>query len=124
MPSVVAGCRAGVAPPRSYTALRRCSHVVTTHPGRIRSHNVSTRNSITAEKAVAPATPVAAASPPESTPSTTPRPPGFDREKYKARHMIECRIGLLKQARGVATNDKLAVRYEASVQLALIRQSL
>ncbi|WP_345591480.1 IS5 family transposase [Streptomyces marokkonensis] len=43
------------------------------------------------------------------------RPPGFDREKYKARHKVECRIGLLKQARGVATRyDKLAVRYEAT----------
>ncbi len=53
------------------------------------------------------------------------RPPGFDREKYKARHKVECRIGLLKQARGVATRyDKLAVRYEATVQLTLIRQSL
>ncbi|MGA5509044.1 IS5 family transposase [Streptomyces umbrinus] len=53
------------------------------------------------------------------------RPPGFDREKYKARHKVECRIGLLKQARGVATRyDKLAVRYEATIQLTLIRQSL
>lgn len=53
------------------------------------------------------------------------RPPGFDRELYKRRHKVECRIGLLKQARGVATRyDKLAVRYEATVQLALIRQSL
>lgn len=42
------------------------------------------------------------------------RPPGFNREMYKRRHKIECRIGLLKQARGVATRfDKLAVRYEA-----------
>ncbi|WP_432021406.1 transposase, partial [Streptomyces sp. 1222.5] len=31
------------------------------------------------------------------------RPPAFDREKYKARHKVENRIGLLKQARGVAT---------------------
>ncbi|WP_443055836.1 hypothetical protein [Streptomyces sp. NBC_00239] len=53
------------------------------------------------------------------------RPPGFDREKYKARHVVENRIGLLKQARGVATRyDKLAVRYEATIQLALIRQPL
>lgn len=53
------------------------------------------------------------------------RPPGFDREKYKARNRVECRIGLLKQARGVATRyDKLAVRYEATVQLTLIRQAL
>lgn len=53
------------------------------------------------------------------------RPPAFAREKYKARHKVECRIGLLKQARGVATRyDKLAVRYEATVQLTLIRQSV
>ncbi|WP_419248638.1 IS5 family transposase [Streptomyces melanogenes] len=53
------------------------------------------------------------------------RPPGFDREMYKRRNRIECRIGLLKQARGVATRfDKLAVRYEATIQLTLIRQTL
>jgi transposase len=53
------------------------------------------------------------------------RPPGFNREMYKRRHKIECRIGLLKQARGVATRfDELAVRYEAIVQLTLIRQAL
>jgi transposase len=53
------------------------------------------------------------------------RPPVFDREKYKARHKVENRVGLLKQARGVATRyDKLAVRYEATIALALIRQSL
>ncbi|MFB7897857.1 IS5 family transposase [Streptomyces xiamenensis] len=53
------------------------------------------------------------------------RPPGFDREMYKRRNRVECRIGLLKQARGVATRyDKLAVRYEATVQLTLIRQAL
>ncbi|WP_254648755.1 IS5 family transposase, partial [Streptomyces sp. GbtcB6] len=53
------------------------------------------------------------------------RPPGFDREVYKRRHKVENRIGLMKQARGVATRyDKLAVRYEATVQLTLIRQSL
>lgn len=46
--------------------------------------------------------------------STGGRPPGFDCERYKARHKVECRIGLLKQARGVATRyEKLAVRYEA-----------
>ncbi|GAA4887740.1 hypothetical protein GCM10023237_69360 [Streptomyces coeruleoprunus] len=53
------------------------------------------------------------------------RPPGFDSERYKARHKVECRIGLLKQARGVATRyEKLAVRYEATVQLTFIRQTL
>ncbi|MFI7240273.1 hypothetical protein [Streptomyces cyaneofuscatus] len=40
-------------------------------------------------------------------------------------HTVENRIALLKQARGVATRyDKLAVRYEATVQLALIQQAL
>ncbi|MFJ9753259.1 IS5 family transposase [Streptomyces chartreusis] len=53
------------------------------------------------------------------------RPPVFDREKYKLRHKVENRIGLLKQARGIATRyEKLAVRYEATVQLALRRQAL
>lgn len=53
------------------------------------------------------------------------RPPGFNREMYKRRHKIRCRIGLLKQARGVATRfGKLAVSYEATVRLILIRQAL
>lgn len=53
------------------------------------------------------------------------RPPSFDAERYKARHKVECRIGLLKQARGVATRcDKLACRYEATIQVTLIRQYL
>ncbi|GAA2782721.1 hypothetical protein GCM10010521_71700 [Streptomyces rameus] len=44
---------------------------------------------------------------------------------YKRRHQAENRIGLLKQARGVATRyDGLAVRYEATNQLTLTRQSL
>lgn len=66
-------------------------------------------------------------------PGRTPTPPRFRRrpsarlrrEMYKRRHKVECRIGLLKQARGVATRyDKLAVRYESTVQLTLIRQAL
>jgi transposase len=36
------------------------------------------------------------------------RPPGFDREMYKRRHEVECRIGLLKQARGVAAASNRA----------------
>ncbi len=48
-----------------------------------------------------------------------------DREIASAGHKAGCRIGLLKQARGVATRyDELAVRYEAAVSLSLIWQSL
>ena len=53
------------------------------------------------------------------------RPPSFDREAYRRRSVIECRVGWLKERRRIATRfEKPALDHLAIIKVAIMQRHL
>ena len=51
--------------------------------------------------------------------------PTFDRDRYRRRSAIECTVGLLKEARRIATRyEKLAIHYLGVLKLGMLQMHL
>lgn len=59
------------------------------------------------------------------TKSNQPTQPDFDAVAYRQRHVIECTVGLLKEARRIATRyEKLAIHFLGVLKLGMLQMHL
>ena len=59
------------------------------------------------------------------TKSNQRRQPAFEADAYRQRHVIECTVGLLKEARRIATRyEKLAIHFLGVLKLGMLQMHL